>query len=64
MKRAKEIFCALDLNGEWNVLSISSVKLGDGAITEDEFVGGCKSDGSFLKVMDDMCLDFLWSSNA
>ena len=23
---------------------------GDGAITEDEFVGGCKSDGSFLKV--------------
>ena len=92
---------------------------GDGAITEDEFVGGCKSDGSFLKVtlshqhkedifvqiidlvwnwhlrcklswevcinlaqdktninerfflfhfffsqvMDDLCLDFLWSAN-
>jgi len=50
VKRAKEIFTALDLNG-------------DGAITEDEFVGGCKSDGSFLKVMDDLCLDFLWSAN-
>ena len=22
-----------------------------------------KSDGSFLKVMDDLCLDFLWSSD-
>ena len=29
--------------------------LGDGAITEDEFVSGCKSDGSFLKVKITFC---------
>ena len=31
------------------------VFLGDGAITEDEFVSGCKSDGSFLKVKITFC---------
>ena len=49
VKRAKEIFNALDANG-------------DGCVTEDEFVSGCKSDASFMKVMDELCLDFLWSS--
>lgn len=49
VKRAKEIFNALDLNN-------------DGAITEDEFVTGCKSDSCFMKVIDEMSLDFLWSS--
>ena len=46
VKRAKEIFNALDLNN-------------DGAITEDEFVLGCKSDSCFMKVIDEMSLDFL-----
>ena len=50
MKRAKEIFNALDLNN-------------DGAITEDEFVTGCKSDSCFMKVIDEMSSDFLWSTN-
>ena len=50
VKRAKEIFNALDLNN-------------DGAITEDEFVAGCKSDSCFMKVIDEMSLDFLWSTN-
>ena len=50
VKRAKEIFNALDLNN-------------DGAITEDEFVTGCKSDSCFMKVIDEMSLDFLWSTN-
>ena len=48
MKRAKEIFNALDANN-------------DGTITEDEFVSGCKSDTFFMKVIDEMSLDFLWS---
>ena len=47
VKRAKEIFHALDANG-------------DGAVTETEFVNGCLSDEVFVKVMDDLCLDFLW----
>ena len=50
VKRAKEIFNALDLNN-------------DGAITEDEFVAGCKSDSCFMKVIDEMSSDFLWSTN-
>ena len=48
VKRAKEIFNALDANN-------------DGTITEDEFVSGCKSDAFFMKVIDEMSLDFLWS---
>ena len=48
VKRAKEIFNALDANN-------------DGTITEDEFVNGCKSDAFFMKVIDEMSLDFLWS---
>ena len=48
VKRAKEIFNALDANN-------------DGTITEDEFVSGCKSDTFFMKVIDEMSLDFLWS---
>ena len=51
MKRAKEIFNALDANN-------------DGCITEDEFVSGCKSDSYFMKVIDEMSLDFLWQSSA
>ena len=62
----REIFHALDANN-------------DGCITEDEFVKGCLSDETFIKVtfffrifnltihaihsvkvMDDLCLDFLW----
>ena len=49
VKRAKEIFNALDANG-------------DGSVTEEEFVSGCKSDASFMKVMDELSVDFLWSS--
>ena len=49
VKRAKEIFNALDANG-------------DGSVTEEEFVAGCKSDASFMKVMDELSVDFLWSS--
>ena len=52
VKRAKEIFTALDLNGVKSFLNCQIFfGSGDGAITEDEFVGGCKSDGSFLKVL-------------
>ena len=47
VKRAKEIFSALDANG-------------DGVVTETEFISGCLSDEVFVKVMDDLCLDFLW----
>ena len=47
VKRAKEIFNALDANG-------------DGAVSEQEFISGCLSDDVFVKVMDDLCLDFLW----
>ena len=47
VKRAKEIFTALDANG-------------DGVVTEPEFISGCLSDDVFVKVMDDLCLDFLW----
>ena len=47
VKRAKEIFNALDANG-------------DGVVTETEFISGCLSDEMFVKVMDDLCLDFLW----
>ena len=47
VKRAKEIFNALDANN-------------DGVVTEPEFVDGCLSDEIFVKVMDDLCLDFLW----
>ena len=47
VKRAKEIFFALDANG-------------DGVVTETEFISGCLSDEVFVKVMDDLCLDFLW----
>ena len=50
VKRAKEIFNALDANN-------------DGMITEDEFLQGCKSDAYFMKVIDEMSLDFLWSNN-
>ena len=50
VKRAKEIFNALDANN-------------DGMITEDEFLQGCKSDAFFMKVIDEMSLDFLWSNN-
>merc|ERR1719305_605667 len=47
VKRSRDIFHALDANN-------------DGCITEDEFVKGCLSDETFIKVMDDLCLDFLW----
>ena len=47
VKRAKEIFNALDANG-------------DGCVTETEFVNGCLSDQVFIKVMDDLSLDFIW----
>ena len=47
VKRAKEIFNALDANN-------------DGVVTETEFINGCLSDEIFVKVMDDLCLDFLW----
>ena len=47
VKRAKEIFNALDANN-------------DGVVTETEFINGCLSDEVFVKVMDDLCLDFLW----
>ena len=47
VKRAKEIFIALDANQ-------------DGAVTETEFINGCLSDEVFVKVMDDLCLDSLW----
>ncbi|XP_023320309.1 S-modulin [Eurytemora carolleeae] len=48
-KRAKEIFSALDLNG-------------DGSVTEDEFISGCMSDEAFVKVIDEFSMDFIWSS--
>ena len=47
VKRAKEIFNALDANS-------------DGSVTETEFINGCLSDEVFVKVMDDLCMDFLW----
>ena len=51
VKRAKEIFNALDANG-------------DGCVTEEEFISGCKSDAAFMKVIDELSVDFLWSSPA
>jgi len=50
VKRAKEIFNALDANG-------------DSSVTEDEFLSGCKSDTCFMKVLDELSMDFLWSPN-
>ena len=47
VKRAKEIFNALDANS-------------DGTVTETEFINGCLSDEVFVKVMDELCMDFLW----
>ena len=49
VKRAKELFHALDANG-------------DGVVTEDEFVDGCMSDEAFVKVMDEFSGEFLWGT--
>ena len=43
----EEIFNAFDVNN-------------DGIVTEEEFINGCLSDHTFIKVMDDMSLDFIW----
>ena len=45
--RARELFDALDANG-------------DGVVTEDEFVEGCMSDEAFVKVLEEFTGEMLW----
>ena len=49
--RARELFDALDANG-------------DGVVTEDEFVEGCMSDEAFVKVLEEFTGEMLWGKGS